>query len=504
MEKYGVPIVFLVVFAVCVVSAWRGTYPEPVVHDEFSYLLAADTYAHGRLTNPAHPHWEHFESFHIIAKPSYVSKYPAAPGLVLALGKLLFGHPIFGAWLAVAAAAAAIFWMLRIWFPPWWALAGTVIPTVRMLLLWTDNYWVSTLPVLGGALLFGGFVKLTKEPRIRYSVLLGIGVAILATSRPFEGLLMTLPVGVALLVWAGRKLRSRDRRSVFRAVLPAAVVVGLTLTWMAYYNYRTTGDARTMAYSIYTDEYIPAGEFAVMPRKEEPDYRHAEFRAFARWRLDAWEASRERFGFNGPTWWKARKFFKFYIGSAMLLPLIIGLTRGFRSHRGVRFAVVTCLTVMLGSLVAVNYFPRYFAPILGVTMVPLVYGLREISEWRWRDRPAGRRIAIGLVLVYAVLLPPWMATRLSPSANAPRNRTIVADRLENVDGNHLVVVRYRPGHSLHDEWVYNDADLEESRIVWARNMDPARNGQLIDYFSDRRIWLVELGESSVSLVPYPR
>src|SRR5208283_73948 len=215
--------------------------PTPGIHDEFSYLLLGDTLAHGRLANPTHPMWRSFETFHVLWWPSYASKYPPAQGAVLALGQLL-GHPWIGVLLSAAAMCAAIVWMLQAWMPGRWALLAGVLAAIKLCIVcyWMNSYWGGAVAAFGAAVVLGALGRLLRRPAVWHGVLLGIGIAILANSRPYEGLFFCLPVAFVLLRWIlGRTKHGRTwPQPALRVMLPVVLILIAMFLFMGYYNWR--------------------------------------------------------------------------------------------------------------------------------------------------------------------------------------------------------------------------------------------------------------------------
>src|SRR5262249_62401942 len=81
-------------------------------------------------------------------------------------------------------------------------------------------------------------------------------------------------------------------------------------------------------------------------------------------------------------------------------------------------------------------------------------------------------------------------------------RARIVSQLDATPGNHLVIVRYSPKHDAHEEWVYNRADIDGSKIVWAREIPGKDMNPLLDYFRERTIWLVERDGVPAKMQPW--
>jgi hypothetical protein len=82
----------------------------------------------------------------------------------------------------------------------------------------------------------------------------------------------------------------------------------------------------------------------------------------------------------------------------------------------------------------------------------------------------------------------------------PRARVLA--QLNGYPGRQLAIVRYAPDHAPFDDWVYNAADINKSKVVWARETESGNSRELLEYFRDRRAWLVEPDFDPPRLSPY--
>lgn len=494
--------------------------PVPAIHDEYSHLLLADTLAHGRLANPTHPMWVHFETFHVNWHPTYASMYYPGHALFLALGQVVMGHPFWGVWLSSGLMCAAICWALQGWMPPAWALAGGLLAVIRLgtFSYWADSYWGGTVAALGGALALGAIPRVEQHLRIRDSAIMGTGMALLALTRPYEGIFFCVPVVVYLLVWARRQDTPPLKTLLARIALPASLTLAIGLGWMAYYFWRVTGSPFTTPYQVnirtYGLVYFPWDKIRPVAA-----YHHAAMQIFYGGRS---VVGALKFAHDHPIELQASKavgIWAFFFGPLMTMPWLAWL---FTRPKGkfwisispeLRILLVLCASTYVSIILTIYPGqPHYAAPLTAAFYAGTMLAMRDLKiapPGRWLGRSvflAGTALFVLLVATSSFHVGPrlsWIRIWCSPSWQNLKRASISA-QLEHTPGQHVVIVGYRLDHDFAiDEWVFNSADIDGSRVIWARDMG-LQNAELAEYFKSRKIWLVEPDSQPVTLTPYVR
>src|SRR5882762_2294197 len=506
-KTLAVVALFFIVIGVRLAVLPQLPVPVPGIHDEYSYFLIADTLAHGRLANPTHPMWMSFESFHVNWFPTYSSKYPPGQGAVLALGQLL-AHPWIGVILSVAAMCAAILWMLQAWIPARWAFLGGVLVALKFGIssYWMNSYWGGAVAATGGALVLGALPRIARSVETKDALLIGLGIALLANSRPFEGLLFCIPLGCWFFWWLAGKTKSRvpARTRIRNVHLSLATVVALTIAFMGYYNWRLTGHAALFPYALNARTYESAGLFLWDHPREPRHYNNEQFEEFySGWELqnynnswrDVWRVTAEKATRSGSTyfWW----------GALLLLP---GLPFVFLDRK-MRLPLAVFLIVTAGFFFVIWSLPHHAAPLACVTVLLLVQAIRHLSTINMRGRPVGAALSRAAVVLLAVDVALGVAhgvcDPLRWACTGDPSRAAIVERLSHTRGKHLVIVRYPEGYNVHDDWVFNGAEIDGAKLLWARETNAQQNQKLFDYFKDRQIWLIEPEEDNTELLSYP-
>jgi hypothetical protein len=487
--------------------------PIPAVHDEYSYLLAADTFLRGRVTNPPHPFWDFFESFHILQQPTYASMYPPAQGLFLAAGSLLAGHPWAGVLLSMALLCASLLWMLRGWLPPEWALLGACLAVIRLGLFsyWANSYWGGAPCAIGGALVAGSLPRIFRGRKTRGALVLGLGLVLLAASRPYEGFFFSIPFGVALLLWLSRGVSRREK--LVHVVVPLGGILLAGTAALSYYDWRITGHPFETPQMLNAREYAPSGLMIWSKAPPTPLYRNETMHDFYTFRVPQLaDVPRSPVDVLKSLGRKSLVIYYFFLGPLLLTPLALAPSV-FWSER-LRLHVLGIISVGIGlGCLGWQINPHYFGPAMCSLYALVVLAMAHLWKLKWRNRPSGRFLVRGIVALAVAMVavrifsePLGIELAYFPmdwSASRPGNsaRAALASNLSAGRERFLVIVRYGPNHYPGAEWVYNEADIDRAKIVWARDLGPQTDA-LVRYFNDRHAVVVEPDRDPLVTFPY--
>jgi hypothetical protein len=355
--------------------------------------------------------------------------------------------------------------------------------------------------------------------RSRDAVWMGIGVSILANSRPYEGLLLAIGIGVTLVARIVRRGSPDWRSLLMRGALPMLIPVSLTAVFMCIYFQSTTGNPFVSPYQVYNHTYgvMPLPNWIWMRLMPAPRYRYPLIKAY----FTEWEAPLFLYGKTIRGFVRLHivarieQVYWFFLGPALGVSLLAAWRTV--SDRRIRPLLWIGLFVAFGQSLQPIFNVHYAAPITGALMALTLQGFRHLRVWSPSGRPVGQFVvrsipAICFLMVLVRIAHPlaayeWNRGRLDIWCCANTGnlaREDIVERLLAMGGRHLIMAHYKPNHVVHIEWVYNAADIDNSNVVFARELDAASDRELMEYFKDREVWVLDADQNPVTLKRYKK
>jgi hypothetical protein len=211
------------------------------------------------------------------------------------------------------------------------------------------------------------------------------------------------------------------------------------------------------------------------------------------------------------------RWYRFFLLAPLYLALLAFLfnVREFRDL----WLVVILAVFALGTNFEADFEFENVAAIAPLLVLLSIRGLQQLSRFRLRGRPIGQEAARFIVFLCAAHFLFWYGLHLFGASELTAamipyetwdsidrpgldRRNQIEEELARLPGRQLVFVTYSPAHNFQNEWVFNDADVDSARTVWARDRGPAENRALQSYYSSRRVWLLEPDERPPKLSPY--
>jgi hypothetical protein len=474
--------------------------PRPAIQDEFSYLLASDTFASGRLANPTPKLPEHFETPQELILPAYASKYPPLSGLVMAAAQKLTGEPWLGVWMSMGVLCAVLCWALQGWLPAVWALAGSLVAVLHIGIVsyWTESYWGGTWAAIGGALLIGAAPRLIERPRTSMAVTFALGLAVLANTRPFEGLVLAVVCcGWLAFEWVRR--RAALSLILRRAVLPIALLLIPVAAWMAYYNLRVTGSALEFPYMAHENQYALVEPVLWQTHvRAAPAYSNTFLRDFWQADRDAKQEAHHQI-LEGHAW-DLLILVRFLVGLPLAACMLL-VARPLWRDAIARRALVLGVLAYAGPALDARMLPHYAAAEAVLAYIVGACALRALrNAWPGAE---GAYLMWAAVIVFTLptalgLLTPENRCLIGSTKYLDAHHAVIEEQLTKRPGEHLVLVRYGPAalaavnhHQNYEELVYNHADIDGSKVIWARSLGAEKDAELIRHYPNREVWLVD-------------